>query len=209
MTGTTRRPFARAPWSAWLFKKRLALNAATWRRISSTLPSQLSAACLAAGGLRAGRGQGRLDLVDERLRRCRRCRHCPSTSTSGIRVETTGKPAARYSRTLSGLAFSVTSLMGNGLMRHVEALAVAREGREGFAAEQVHVGQRGQARRSVVTLPSSTSEPRREVLRDVHQEIDVDPVVGHQPEVAEDRAGQLRDLGRDRVSGARAFWKWA
>ena len=41
--------------------------------------------------------------------------HRPNTSTSGIAVETTGKPAARYSRAFRGFAFSVTSLIGNGI----------------------------------------------------------------------------------------------
>src|SRR5690606_662106 len=49
-------------------------------------------------------------------------RHRPSTATSGRSVDTTGSPAARYSRTLSGLEFRVSWLIRNGLMATSKAL---------------------------------------------------------------------------------------
>ena len=50
-------------------------------------------------------------------------RQRPSRCTSGIAVETTGSPAARYSRTLSGLAASVSSFTLKGISATSKAFA--------------------------------------------------------------------------------------
>ena len=89
-------------------------SAATCARMVSTRASQLS---LFTRALRSGLGPGSASAASTSAMNpawSRPIRHMPSTSTSGIAVETTGSPAARYSRTLSGFAFNVTSLIGNG-----------------------------------------------------------------------------------------------
>src|SRR5438309_3115276 len=50
-------------------------------------------------------------------------RQTPSLSTSGIAVDTTGRPAARYSRTLSGFAASVSSFTLKGISATSNAFA--------------------------------------------------------------------------------------
>ena len=86
-------------------------------------------------------------------------RHWPRISTSGIAVETTGRPAARYSRTFSGLALSVSVVDPERVEGHVEALAVGGQVGVGHPAQQVDVGEALQGRESVVALPRTTSDP--------------------------------------------------
>src|SRR5262245_65888096 len=86
-------------------------------------------------------------------------RHSPSASTSGIAVETTCKPAARYSRALSGFAFNVSSLTRNGINATSKPLQYAGSAPYGLRPSRWTLGRRSSAEMSVVTLPSATSDP--------------------------------------------------
>src|SRR5215813_13789178 len=90
-------------------------DSAKWRRSSSTFASQDS---LRISSLRAGLGPGTSSARS--ISRVNSSgplamRQCFKRTTSGAGVETTGRPAARYSRTFSGLELSVSSFMRNGL----------------------------------------------------------------------------------------------
>ena len=117
-----------------------------------------------------------------------------------------GSPAARYSRALSGFAFSVTSLTGNGMIADVEALAVAGQRLVRLASEKVDVGQPGRAGRGPSsTLPSRTSEPSGKCRATCIRSGTSTQSVGDQAEVADDRARQARELvGNLASAGSRA-----
>src|SRR5262245_49874432 len=90
-------------------------DSAKWRRSSSTFASQDS---LRISSLRARVGPGSSSARS--ISRVNSSgplamRQCFKRTTSGAGVETTGRPAARYSRTFSGLELSVSSFMRNGL----------------------------------------------------------------------------------------------
>src|SRR5215470_19484834 len=86
-------------------------------------------------------------------------RHSASASTSGIAVDTTCKPAARYSRALSGFAFNVSSLTRNGINATSKPLQYAGSAPYGLRPSRWTLGRRSSAETSVVALPSATSDP--------------------------------------------------
>ncbi len=136
-------------------------------------------------------------------------RACFATSTSGMRVETTGSPAARYSRTLCGFALRVTSLRGNGLMATSNALAYPGRSANGFRPRRWTLGKGGEAGEVHRHVAQEDHGSGGEMLRDVDHEIEVEPALRHQPEVADDGPREalhrLRHgrLGRERLAEER------
>ena len=86
-------------------------------------------------------------------------RQTPRRSTSGMAVETTGKPAARYSRTLSGFAASVSSLTLKGISATSNAFAYRGRSAYGLRPSTRMFRAPSSGLRSAVELPSSTTVP--------------------------------------------------
>ena len=86
-------------------------------------------------------------------------RQRPSRSTSGTGVDTTGRPAARYSRTLSGFELAASSFSTNGISATSKPLHHAGSSPYGRRPKRCTFAAPASGASEVCTLPSTTTEP--------------------------------------------------